>query len=599
MMEVREHREELAYRVRFLRLAIVVGLVGVCLGYWFLQILHGPTYFELSEHNRLRQVPVKATRGLIFDRTGTLLVENAPSYDLYIDRESSRDLAASLAFAARVLEVSEGRLAEVLEGHRRVPLFRPVLLGENLTLSQVARFEASALEHPEFSVEVEWVRLYRYGGQMAHVVGYLGQIDRGELARRGPPYTQGDLVGKKGVEQAFDGHLRGRDGQRIVVVDNRGRVVEEYRSEGAEPGGHLSLTLDLALQQEAERLLEDRVGSIVALDPKSGEVLALHSSPAFEPNRFARRLRLEEWESILSDPQRPLQNRVIQNTYPPGSIFKVPMAVAALKEGVVDPSHRVWCGGSTRIHNRRFRCWWRQGHGSVDLQEALKRSCDIYFYEIGQRLGIERIASWARRFGLGQVTGIDIWGERPGLVPDPEWSLRVRRHAWYPGETISVAIGQGPFLVTPLQVAVLMATVATGGDRVEPHLVARDGRPVLRGSADLDPRIRDRVVRALWAAVNEPGGTGRAAHVPGLDIVGKTGTVQVVGRDTWLEEGEELPPEHRYHAWFASYAPREDPQLVVVVFVEHGGQGSQAAAPLAKTLYERYFGILPPPGRSS
>jgi penicillin-binding protein 2 len=458
-------------------------------------------------------------------------------------------------------------------------------MAENLSLGQVARFGVHNLEHPEFEVEVAPLRLYRHAEQTAHVLGYLGEVTPRELAARPGVYAAGDLVGKKGIEQRYDPGLRGRDGEQVAVVDSRGRLLEEYRGELAAAGRSLTLTLDLELQQTAERYMRDKVGAVVALDPRDGEILAMASSPAFNPNLFARRLQPEEWQALLAAPHQPLQNRAVQNTYSPGSLFKIVISLAGLTEKVIDPHDTVYCGGAATFYNHRFRCWRRGGHGSVDYIAALKNSCNVYFYTVGQRLGIERIARYARLLGLGEATGLDLHGEKAGLVPDPRWSEKVRRTPWYPGETISVAIGQGPLLVTPLQVASLMAVVANGGFRVQPHLV-RGAVPPERRRLPLDPAALAVVRRGLQAVVEA--GTGGNARVPGLTIAGKTGTVQVVGQKTWTRS-EELPPEHRDQAWFASFAPVEAPRLVVVVFIEHGGAGSRAAAPLAKLLYETYF----------
>jgi len=324
----------------------------------------------------------------------------------------------------------------------------------------------------------------------------------------------------------------------------------------------------------------------VALDPRNGEILALVSSPAFNPNQFVRHLGVEQWRDLLQAPNNPLLDRALQNTYSPGSVFKAVIAVAALSEHVVEPSDTVFCGGVTTFYNRPFRCWKKEGHGRVDLLAALKGSCDIYFYTVGQKLGIERIAKYARLFGFDRTTGIDLAGEKSGIVPDPRWSLLNRRTPWYAGETISVAIGQGPLLVTPLQVAEMMAVIANGGYRVTPHIV-KDAPVPGPQPLPIDHDALTRVRQGLWAVVND-GGTGQAAQIAGLDIAGKTSTVQVIAQHTWTDSST-LPFEQRDHAWFGSFAPAFDPRLVVVVFVEHGGKGSAAAAPIAKRIYETYF----------
>ncbi len=585
MMEVREHREDLLQRLPVLRISFIVLLLAIASSYWFVQVVQGGYYRTLAENNRLRKLSVMAPRGLIYDRDGRVLVGNVPSYNLLLDRSRSRDVGASFDFAAQILGRAPEELEEAAERLPSGSPFAPVLIAENLSLSQVARFSVANLEHPEFEIDVGHLRLYRHGPLTAHVLGYLGEVTADDLRQAGSPYRSGDLVGKKGIEQTFDRELRGTNGERVVVVDSRGRSREEFGGRAAQAGEDVRLTLDLALQERAARYFEARVGAAVALDPRSGEIRLLVSAPSYNPNLFARRLDRSEWQQLLESPHDPLQNRALQNTYSPGSIFKIVVAVAGLSEGFTEEKDAVYCSGGARIYNRRFRCWRRQGHGWVNLREAIKKSCDVYFYYLGQKLGIDRLAEYARRFGLGQPTGVDIAGEKPGLVPDLEWSLQARGTTWYPGETISVAIGQGPLLVTPLQIASVLATTANGGSRVVPHLREMEG-PARREPTGLDPRALGVVGDALWAVVND-GGTGAAARLAGFDIAGKTGTVQVVEQKTWVDS-RDLPFDKRDHAWFGAFGPVEWPELVVVVFVEHGGKGSAEAAPLAKLIYEEY-----------
>ena len=591
-MKIGHHRAELARRVARLNAATQVVLVLIAIGYWFVQIAEGSYYRELADHNRLRKLTIKAPRGLIVDRHGRPLVENAPSYSLLLDRSLSTSVAQSVEFAAQILERPIAELEQILENHRTTSAFQPIRIGEGLSLAQLARIEVEHLEHPEFLIEVEHLRLYRHAHQTAHVLGYLGEVTHADLALPGNPYQPGDLVGKKGLEGLYEEHLRGDNGEQVVVVDSRGQLIEELGRVAANSGKELQSTLDLRLQQTAAELLEDRVGAIVVLDPRQGEVLAMVSAPSFDPNHFARRLDLDAWRELLDHPHHPLQNRAIQNTYPPGSVFKIIMALAGLDRGVIDPERTsAYCRGYSKIYNNRYRCWRASGHGTVHLRSALKGSCNVYFHQVGQRLGIDQIARYSRMFGLGQKTGIDLNGEKAGLVPDTRWSLEARGAPWYPGETISVATGQGPILVSPLQVAIFMAAVANGGYLVRPHLVRDIDAPAAVPAGPRLPLAEEylAVVReALWSVINEPGGTGAAAAVGGLAIAGKTGTAQVISQERRVGN-EELAPENRDHAWFASFAPLEDPRLVVVVFVEHGGAGSKAAAPLARALYEKFL----------
>ncbi len=578
-MRARQHHSEIVKRVPGLQFVFVVGVVILAAAYWVVQVVNGQDYRELALNNSLRMHTIEAPRGLIFERGRRPLVENVASYNLLLHAGRSGDLAASRAFAESIL----GEMSEATENRWERPR-GVILVAEDLSLAEVARFEVMSLEHPEFEIDVGHLRLYRHGAQTAHVVGYLGEASEARLASSNGELRQGDLIGVVGAEAAFDKALRGSDGERRVVVDHRGRVKREHSRTLAEPGEELLLEIDLGMQQAVARFLEDSVGAVVALDPKTGGILTMVSSPSYDPNIFTRRLASERWQAIVKAPHDPLQNRTVQNTYSPGSVFKIVVAAAGLTERETTPGESIYCSGSTKLYNNQFRCWKRGGHGRVRLREAIRDSCDVYFYHLGQRLGIDRIARYARMFGLGSLTNLEIGGEKAGLVPDEAWSLAARNTPWYPGETISVAIGQGPLLVTPVQIASMMAIVANGGTRVTPRLVSGEVESAPTG---LDPDALALIREALSAVVNDRG-TGYAARMPGLEVAGKTATVQVVEQVTWIDS-EDLPYERRDHAWFASFAPADDPQLVVVVFVEHGGHGSQAAAPLARLIYETYF----------
>ncbi len=590
-MKIGQHRNVLARRLAVLFRLVQVALLLVAVSYWWVQVAEGEYYREMADNNRLRKVSLEAPRGLIYDRHGRQLVENVPSYALLVDRSLSRDLEGSFAFAAEILETEPGELMERFR-ESRAGRFQQVRIAEDLDLGQVARFGVEQLEHPEFEIVAEHLRLSRHSHHTAHLLGYLGKVGPADLESPESTYRRIDLKGKEGIEGRFESHLRGVRGEQLVVVDNRGRLIEELEPQPARPGKDLRLAIDLALQQEAARLLEGKTGAVVALDPRQGDVLVLASSPAYDPNAFVRGLPHAEWRVLSQDPHRPLQNRTLLDAAP-GSLFKIVMALAGLKRGVIDLETRVFCRGSIELYGHRRRCWRPSGHGWENLHGALRDSCDVYFYVLGQKLGIEAIAEDARLFGLGKATGLELGGERAGLVPSGEWSRRVRGTPWYLGETISVAIGQGPILTTPLQIAVLTAAVARG-HLVRPRLVL----PPLDAPAGIEapagpalpfaPEHLEAVRQGLWSVVNDPKGTGKTARVEGWDVAGKTGTAQVVRQETWTDN-KDLPPEHRDHAWFTSYAPAEDPRLVVVVFVEHGGAGSKAAAPIARALYEKFF----------
>lgn len=585
-MRIGEHRELLVRRFQRLLAGSLAALAAILGFYGHLQLLRGEELRRQAESNRLREISIEAPRGPILDRHGRILVEDQPSFRLLVDPARTPSIEASLATAAALLARSPEGMRRELHRYGETSSYRPVPLADGISLAEAARIQARQLEHPEFLVEIAQRRVYRLGMRAAHLFGHLGEVRKEELAVPHSRYRPGDLVGRRGLEKAYEPLLRGEDGERVVVVDSRGRAVEELGRRVGRPGNPLRLTLDGELQLEAERLLEEQVGAIVALDPRDGAIRALVSHPSFDPNRFALGLTPQEWQALRQDLRHPLQNRAVQSTYPPGSVFKGVMAVAGLAEKKVTPQDGVFCPGHATHYGRRFHCWKRGGHGWVDLERALAVSCDVYFYALGQKLGIEKIARWARLFGFGTPTGIELEGERTGLVPDDAWSRRVRRHPWYPGETISVAIGQGALLATPLQVAVAMAVIANGGYRVRPHLVEGRG-PGAPERLALDRDLLRPVRRGL-ERVLEPGGTAARARVEGLAVAGKTGTVQVISHEAH-QDTSNLPWHLRNHAWFASYAPAQAPELVIVVFVEHGGQGSQAAAPIAKALYEHYF----------
>jgi len=442
----------------------------------------------------------------------------------------------------------------------------------------------------------------------AHVMGFIGETSEKDLASR-HDLRQGDLVGKRGVELIYDEYLRGRDGAQYWEYDSHGRRLAEYRPARKEAvaGDNVYLTLDFELQRRAEQYFIENefVGAAVAMDPRNGEILAMVSSPEFNPNVYSKRFAPDVWRSIVSNPFKIELNRVIQGTYSPGSVFKVTMAMAGLSDGAIAPNTTFDCGGTAVFFGRRFRCWQKRGHGAVSVANALKVSCDIFFYNTGARLGVDRISDYAHKLGFGELSKIDLDGEKTGLVPSTRWANEKQHRKWYPSETISVAIGQGPLVVTPLQVASMMAAIANGGAVYQPHVVRRiehagnDGqidyrhsfevRPQILHQFPLSPQALETVRLGLWKVVNEEGGTGGNARLQGLDVSGKTGTVQVIAQSGWITTAN-MPFSQRDHAWFASYAPSENPQMVVVVFVEHAGtHGGIDSAPLAKLLYQSRF----------
>jgi penicillin-binding protein 2 len=604
VLKVRENRRELSSRIEIARIVVGGVFAVLAFAYWFVQIVRGDHYFELSENNRIRSVKLTAPRGYVLDRNGSVLVENEPAYSLQLYRREAKNLKASVDFAVQLLGLPADQVRRRLARAQRYPEFAPIPIAENLTLEEVAEVEARAPEHPEFAIAVSQRRLYKRGGSASHVLGYLAEATPDQIRASANAYRLGDWIGQKGIESSYEKLLGGTNGERRVIVDSHAREIAEESRLESRPGQNLFLTIDRELQELAEESFADRVGSAVALDPKTGEILTLVSSPSYDPNWFTRRVTAAEWSSLLADANHPLQNRAIQNMYSPGSVFKIFLAYGALAKGWVDPDVRIFCPGHGAFYGRTFRCHRKGGHGWVDLRNAIKLSCDVYFYNLGRRLGVDRIAEISHAFGFGEPTGLDLAHEKAGLVPSEEWARTKRGARWYPSETISVSIGQGPILVTPLQVARAVAALIEGGRLPTPHLflASQDPRTGVRlryasrprESLGIDPRRLALVKDGMWAVINEPGGTAFGSRIPGLEAGGKTGTVQVAGRDAVLRAGVDRS-RIADHAWFAAFAPMDDPKIVVVVFVEHGGHGSSAAAPIARRLLAKYFGVELPP----
>ncbi len=558
--------------------------------FWKMQVLDHNRYWELSEANRIREVILSPQRGLICDREGKVLATNIAAFQAAVVREKSPDLQASYRRIGEFLGMEPGVIQARVERFRDFPAFYPIVIKDDLDEQEVARIESRRWEFPELVVGAEPKRSYPEGSFAAHVIGYLQEISPEEI-RQGifGDRRLGDLVGRTGMEHQFESELGGMSGRALEIVDSTGRVNEELSRRAPRNGTQIALTLDARLQREAESLLEGREGAIVAMDPRSGEILALASYPTFDPNKFINRFTPEEWMAIINHPNFPLENRALRGLYSPGSIFKLVMATAALDTGLITERTSFFCSGSVLIYGHPFNCWFSGGHGRLELYNAIRFSCNIYFYQLGKRLGIETIADYARMFGLGQLTGIDIKGEYAGLVPDPEWKRRVRNAPWYPGETISVSIGQGPLQVTPLQIAGLTAAIANRGRRVRPHLRLNDnGNITGRFLPDIpvNPALWEKVIQGMWISANREG-TARAAAVSGMDVCGKTGSTQVVSRRTAERLGESRR-ETKTHSWFSGFAPRTDPEVVVTVIVEYGGMGGSTAAPMARRLFRRY-----------
>ncbi len=578
-----------------------------------LQVLQGEALARSSERNSIRSLRLPPPRGEIVDREGRVLATTRPARHLEVVPNEVREPARTFPVLERVFEREPNELQGAVAARRGRERFQPYRLVEDLSFEELAAVESLGFAIPGVFTGVAPRRFYPNGSLAAHVLGTLGEIQAEQLKkRRFSGYHMGDEIGQSGIEAVYEDVLHGRAGGKNVVVDVAGREVgDPLDSVDALAGDRLELTLDLDLQRAAEEgfAIEEgelKSGAVVALDPRNGDVLVLVSAPAYNPNDFADGIDPEIWAALNEDPQRPLQNRAISGLYPPGSTYKAFVAAAALSEGVAERLAGTYCPGHFRLGRRRYRCWRHQGHGAVDLHEALMKSCDVFFYRAGLELKIDVLARYARSFGFGRRSGVALPGESGGLVPTSEWKERRFREPWVEGETLSAAIGQGFNLTTPMQLAVGYAALANGGKVLRPRLVrgrvTRDGslhagEPVEVISRVAIDDIHLREVRdGLRAVVMDQEGTGKRARVPGLEVAGKTGTAQVVGlKKVEGLEDDEIPREFRDHALFASYAPAEDPQIVVVVVVEHGGGGGANAAPIAQRVLAAWYAKNPPP----
>src|SRR5262245_30651586 len=575
----------------------VLGVLLLALTLWDLQVIRGEQMAALSENNRIRLRRVPATRGRVVDRNGKVLIDSQVSFDAVLVPEDARDLSSTVETLAQFLHQSTAETQAILERAAGRPPFQEVLVKRNLDFDEVAALETHQLELPGVSLRITPSRSYPYGPMLAHVLGYVGEVTQEELdsERRLRP---GDVVGKAGLEKAWEPYLRGVHGGQQVEVDALGRELRVLDEEEAIPGHTLVLSIDLDLQQAAETALGEEAGSIVVLDPRNGDVLAMVSRPAFDPNEFTGGIKPERWRELTAHPRHPLNARATQGQYPPGSTFKVIMAAAALDEGVINPFTSIRCSGHLPFGNHDFRCWKKGGHGSMNVHAALVNSCDVFFYQVGQRLGIDAIARYARAFGLGVPTGIEIGNERSGVIPDSEWKKRVLKQPWFAGETLSCAIGQGYVTATPLQMAEAAATLATGV-RYKPRILERveaiDGTLV----KTIEPQevaklpVRATALKEVREALVDvvARGTGKKAGLPGVTVAGKTGTSQVVKLGQERVKAAKLAWNQRDHAWFIAYAPAEEPAIAVATLVEHaaGGGGGAVAAPVTKQVLETFF----------
>ena len=575
-------------RIAILAYSSLALLAVFILRLWQLQVLKGDYYNKESKKNRVRVIKIPASRGIIFDRNGTALVKNAPYYIASLIPDLSGE-AVNLTRLAALLDLSVEDLSEKIINKRKHNL-EPVRLKEGLSYEDVVRLEAVRSDFPGLIIETEITREYPYGTTAAHLVGYLS-LPRKDQLRKGlfSNVPAGTFVGQWGVEAFYDERLRGKAGKRFVEVDALGRHLRTLRTEAPQRGESITLSLDIKAQIAAEKAFRKRSGALVAVDPSNGELLAHVSLPSFDPNLFSRGIAEKPWERLQSHPGHPMINRALQSQYPPGSIFKIVTAVAALEEGITDGKRNIECTGKIFVGPWKFSCWKDDGHGRVSLKRALIESCDVYFYEIGRLLGIDRIAKYANVLGLGTKSGLKLTSEKSGLIPDTRWKYETKGIPWYLGETFNAAIGQGYVSVTPVQASLMIAAIANGGSVFKPQLTKRGPAEDPASRIVLKPETVQLIRESLLGVVSNPKGTGWRARSASVEIAGKTGTAQVVKiSDT---EKTSTDRSHRDHAWFVAYAPAGRPQIALSVFVEHGGHGGSAAAPIAKKTIEEYLRI--------
>ncbi len=592
-----EDRRRVAGRLTVLQYGITVVFSMLAVSFWVLQVVQHAKFEELAENNHQRTLGLRAPRGVVFDRDGHVLVENRHSYSISIVREHTKDINRTIRLLAAVIGWDEARVREIVDRHRREPSYRPIPIVQDATLAQVAAVTARRLDFELPDVVVEQVPTRQYPETLAaHAFGYVGEVSDKDVAEAGD-LRSGDIVGQAGIEKVYNALLKGEDGARRVVVNSVGREIRTLEEDQPTEGKRLQLTIDYDLQKAVEDAFKVSGfnGAAVVLDPQDGAVLAFSSLPAYDPNAFAAGIDRAAWASLNTDDLRPLQDRAIQGRYSPGSTFKMAVALAALEEGIITPDFHAHCAGHANFYGHDFKCWKKGGHGSIDLRHAIEQSCDVYFYTVANLLGVDKINKWATRLGLGVKSGIDLPNEVQGLVPSTEWKLQRFHEKWYAGETISVGIGQGAVAVTPVSMAVYMATLANGGTRVTPHLLSAvdDGHgwkpvpvPAPQSKVDIDHGKLQAIRDGLWMVVNA-GGTGGRARIDGYDVSGKTGSSQVISNQGRVAAGR-TTKDLRDNGWFVFFAPRDHPTIAGVIFLEHGIHGGNAAS-VAHHLLDTFF----------
>ena len=568
---------------------------------FFLQVFEGKEFRRLSKNNCIRLQNIDPPRGLIFDRNAEMLVENRPSFDLGIVLRDANPLEDTISKLAKYTGISRDEINEKIQKNKSGFPYKTITLKQDIDRDILAAIEVNKFDLPGIVIDVRIRRHYIRGNFAAHLIGYLGEISSKELeSELFLEYKSGDLVGKFGVEKSYEKFLRGKSGGRQVEVNANGQVVRILNTVDAQRGHNIYLTVDRLLQEKAENLLQEKVGAVVAMDPNNGQILALANSPSFDPNEFVSGLSHQQWQEIISNPFRAMENKAIQAEYAPASTYKIVTAIAALEEGFVDEKTNIYCPGFYSFGDRDYKCWKKTGHGKVNIYKALSESCDVYFYQVGSKLGVDRIAWYAKACGLGSITGIDLDQEGRGLIPTAAWKKQRTGNSWHRGETLSIAIGQGYNLATPLQMLALTSAVANGGTIYKPQILDKvesaDGNLLFQnqrqvsGKLPVSKKNLEIIRKGLWEVVNSSRGTAKIAKLKHGYMSGKTGTAQIVGREK-VENLKEPEKKRRYldHAWFVAYAPSDNPKIALAIIVEHGEHGSLSAAPIAQQLTQHYL----------
>ena len=569
-------------------------MIGVLLlGFWKLQVIDSDRYGVMAERNRVRSIPIIAPRGRMLDRDGRVLVDNYPSFSVLLLRDDPALVEKYLPSIADGLGIAISDLRDQLTNTRNLPKFQPIVIKPEATKADVAFIESHRADIPLLEMLMVHRRRYLPDGFMGHASGYVGEVSEQQIEDSDGKLRPGDFAGKTGLEKQYNDSLMGTDGMRRVIVNSVGKEVGRLSTQEAIPGKQITLTIDYDLQQIAEQSLGQRPGAVVALDPRTGEVLAMVSRPTPDPNDFAVQISKDEWRRLNEDPLHPLLNRAIQAQLAPGSIFKIITATAMLEDKVPPESFTAFCPGYGTFYGRQFKCWvysaktGPRSHGVVNLHDAILKSCDVFFYNVGMKLGIDRLAYYASKLGIGKRTGIDLPSEEPGLMPSPEWVERVFHRKWYAGETISVAVGQGAVTTTPLQLARIIGGIASGGEFKQPHLL-KDAQNVGEDRFQISDSTVEKVTDAMYGVVNEPGGTGGHLKLTGIELSGKSGTAQVIGYSTRDRLGKQKKFED--NAWFVGYAPKRNPEIVVAVLVQESGQhGGEASGPVVRDIIKTYY----------